>query len=948
MSRGGRFSIHHGKLARAGVMNDGAGEAGTEPGALNGAAALSPDDTLKRLHSARQGLSALEAGARLATAGPNVLPRARRAGMVRQFLDKLSHFFAVMLWIAAALAFAGGLPQLGVAIVIVVLVNGVFSFAQEFRAERAVRALSALLPETAVVRRGGKKVTIPASELVPGDIVLLREGDRISADARVIRSSELKVDMSALTGESEPVTRSSGALPGTYLDLLGADNMVFAGTFVTSGSGTVVVTVTGGSTELGNISRITGEVLRRATPLHIQINSAVRAIAAVAVVTGLVFFTAALVLGTPARDGFLFSVGVIVALVPEGLLPTLSLSLAMSATRMARRRVIVRRLESVETLGSTTVICSDKTGTITMNEMKVEQVFLPGARYAVTGSGYDPAGAILTEEGLPPTEGERAGLGQLLRAAALCGDARIEERDGRWRCVGDPTEGALLVLARKGGFERQVEERTSPRIREFPFESRRQRMSTIHILSSGSHEVIAKGSPEAILPLCAMVRMDGSGSRFDSAREQEFLDAVDSLAGKGLRVLAFAHRIMADPPDAASEAEQEMEFLGLVGMADPIHPEVPDALARCRQAGIRVLMVTGDHPGTARIVARQAGLPADRIILGTELPDTDEALGQLLGDREAVLARIAPEQKLRIARALQAGGEVVAMTGDGVNDAPALRQADIGVAMGRIGTDVAREAADLVLLDDNFAHIVEAVEEGRTAYTNIKRFLTYHLTDNVAELTPFIVWALSAGRFPLMISVLQVLALDIGTDLLPALALGAERPETGVMDRPPREKKARLLDRHVLGRAFGFLGPVEAALAIMLVPLGAFLFFGWPAEPLPTSGLERDTLSAMVFAAIVTMQMANAFECRSTPASLFTIGPLSNRLLLSAVLVEALALLAFIYLPPLAEALGQQPLQASQWLPVLATPWLLLGAEEARKGVARRPVPHRTGKGERT
>jgi magnesium-transporting ATPase (P-type) len=379
-----------------------------------------------------------------------------------------------------------------------------------------------------------------------------------------------------------------------------------------------------------------------------------------------------------------------------------------------------------------------------------------------------------------------------------------------------------------------------------------------------------------------------------------------------------------------------MEFLGLVGMADPVRPEVPEAVARCRRAGIRVVMITGDHPATAMKVAREAGLPAHTVLLGSELPDGDEALGNLLRTHEAVLARVAPEQKLRIARALQARGEVVAMTGDGVNDAPALRQADIGVAMGRVGTDVAREAADLVLLDDNFAHIVEAVREGRAAFDNIKRFLTYHLTDNVAELAPFVAWALSAGRIPLMISVLQILALDIGTDLLPALALGAERPEPGVMDRAPRSKGARLLDRRVLGRAFGFLGPVEAATAMAMLPIGAALFFGWPGDPLPTAGAEKATLSTMVFATIVAMQMANAFECRATPASLFSIGPLSNHLLVGAVAVEALALAAFVYVPPIAHALGQHPLSPGQWLLVLVAPWILLGAEEARKAVVRR------------
>ena len=907
-----------------------------EPGALRRTAALDPDAALALLRTAREGLASEEAAARLRSFGRNELPEHRGPSLPRQLLAQMTHFFALMLWAAAILAFVGQMPQLGVAIIVVIVVNGVFSFTQEYRAERAVRALAALLPETAIVRRAHRRLTIPAAELVPGDVVLLKEGDRISADARVIRSSEMKVDMSTLTGESEPLLRDSSPVADPPLDPLEAPNVVFAGTFVASGSATAVVAATGASTRLGGITTLTGAVVRRPTPLRFQLNRAVRVIAAFAVATGVVFFGVALALGTPARDGFLFAVGVIVALVPEGLLPTLSLSLAMSATRMAHRGALVRRLESVETLGSTTVICTDKTGTVTTNQMTARVIVLPRGRYRATGSGYEPGGTIVTEEDRPLSEEERADVRRILEVAALCGDARVEQREGRWRCVGDPTEGALLILARKGGIEREGAERSAPRVREFPFESSRQRMSTVHHLPSGAFEVVAKGSPESILPLCKSVRVDAVAPPLGQDEERTILADVDSLAVKGLRVLAFARREIADHmPETAREAEIEMEFLGLVGMADPVRPEVPGAVETAKAAGMKIVMITGDHPATAMSVAREAGIPAHTVMLGSELPDSDAALGELLRTHEVVLARMAPEDKLRIARALQDLGEVVAMTGDGVNDAPALRQADIGVAMGKTGTDVAREAADLVLLDDNFAHIVEAVEEGRAAFDNIKRFLTYHLTDNVAELAPFVVWALSAGAIPLMISVLQVLALDIGTDLLPALALGAERPEPGIMRRPPRARSARLLDRRVLGRAFGFLGPVEALLSMAMLPIGAALFFGWPGNPLPETGADKAVLSTMVFAAIVAMQMANAFECRSNPASLFQIGPLSNRLLVGAVGVEALTLLAFVYVPGLSHVLGQEPLSIQQWLPVLVTPWLFLGAEEARKGVVR-------------
>ena len=906
-----------------------------QPTPLLRVALVSPEEALADLATARHGLTDAEAAARLQQVGPNRFPRPRGPTLGRRLVEQLVHFFALMLWIAAGLAFVGGLPELGIAIIVVILVNGAFSFIQEYRTERTVRSLSALLPERAVVRREGRKLNIAAAELVPGDIVLLSEGERISADARVVRSSELKVDMSTLTGESMPVVRQSEPLTDEPADLLEAPNLIFAGTFVTSGSGLVVVAATGGATRLGTISRMTGEVVRRPTPLRLQMNRAVRIIATLAVSFGAVFFGVATSLGMPTRDGFLFAVGVIVALVPEGLLPTLSLSLALSATRMAHRGALVRRLESVETLGSTNIICTDKTGTITTNQMTVSDLVLPGGRYTTTGAGYDPAGVILNSDGQPVAGDDGSDVQHLLRIAALCGDARIEEREGRWQCFGDPTEGALLVAAIKGGLERQTQEQATPRVREFPFESTRQRMSTIHLLRSGRHEVLTKGSPESILSLCQSVTISGTPSQLGDDEKRDVLSAADSLAIKGLRVLAFARQETDGIPNTAAEAETEMEFLGLVGMADPVRPEVPEAIARCRRAGIKVMMVTGDHPATAMSVAKQAGLPAHTVMIGSELPDSDDAVGQLLTTHDVVIARLAPEQKLRIARALQARGAVVAMTGDGVNDAPALRQADIGVAMGKAGTDVAREAADLVLLDDNFTHIVEAVEEGRAAFDNIKRFLTYHLTDNVAELAPFAVWALSAGRIPLMISVLQVLALDIGTDLLPALALGAERPEPGVMERPPRTKEARLLDRRVLGRAFGFLGPVEAIASMALLPIGAALFFGWPESPLPTSGSDLAVLSTMVFSAIVLMQIANAFECRSNPASLFSIGPFSNRLLVGAVAIEALVLLMFVYLPPVQRVLGHNPLDFSQWALVLLTPLVLLGAEEARKAVVR-------------
>lgn len=913
--------------------------AGRDEGvSLSVAATMEPAALLQRLRARPDGLSSEEAAGLLRVAGPNRLPQSRGPSLIAKLAKQLTHFFAVMLWVAAALAFVGGMPQLAVAIVAVVVINGVFSFAQEERATRAAAALTQLMPTTATVLRDGGTTRIDAETLVPGDIVLLREGVRVSADARLIASDGLIVDTSTMTGESIPVARQALTLRDAPLPLSGAENLVLAGTHVVTGSGTAVVVRTGASTMLGGIARMTGEVVRRPTPLQNDLRRTVKIIAAFAIGAGGVFFGVSAALGTPARDGFLFAVGVIVALVPEGLLPTVTLALAMSAMRMSHRGALVRRSESVEALGATTVICSDKTGTMTTNQMTARVLVSGSTVLRATGLGWGPGGSLFDGD-RPLSDAERTGLSPVLRVAALCGDTELESSEGRWRCIGDPTEGALVGLARKGAIERDVEGRRTPRTKTFPFDSRRMRMSTIHARPDGSVEVLMKGAPESVLRVCESERVGESTEALSERRAADLLRTVDELSSDGLRVLALARREIAGArPTSAAQAEGSMTFLGLVGLEDPIRPEVPSAIRKCRDAGIRVVMVTGDHPNTAASVARAVGLEGDRLLLGSELPEDDDELRDALADpRLGVLSRIEPEQKLRIAAALQRGGHVVAMTGDGVNDAPALRQADVGVAMGITGTDVAREAADLVLLDDNFVHIVEAVEEGRAAFDNTRHFLTYHLTDNVAELAPFVLWALSGGAIPLLLSVLQVLALDIGTDLLPALALGAERPGPGTMERPPRSGSEHLLDRAVLFRAFAWLGPIEAAASIgaAFVAGAMLLHRGW-GDPLPGAGPGLATLSGVLFAAIVLMQMANAFGCRSERRSILAVGLFRNRLLLYAAGAEALTLAVFLYVPPIARALGGAPPPALGWLLVLTTPFLLTALEEARKSRVRR------------
>jgi len=707
--------------------------------------------------------------------GPNVLPVGRRPSIVSMLLAQLTHFFAAMLWVAAALAYIAGLPQLAIAIVVVVLLNGVFAFVQEFRADRAGARLKELLPLRATVIRDGVRQVIRSEDLVRGDLVLLNPGDRVRADLILTHCDGLAIDESMLTGESVPTRPDSGS-------------SAYAGTFVVEGSARAYVKAIGNSTRLAEIARLSRTTEHPKNPLTRELDRVVRVVAVIAVVLGTLFFAIALLLGTPARTGFLFAVGVTVALVPEGLLPTVTLSLARGAQQIAHRNALVRKLESVETLGSTTFICTDKTGTLTSNQMSVVRAWTPRGAVTISGDGYEPVARLI---------GSPEAVAALARAAATafhCVTGRAVPRGQQWEAHGDPMDASLHVLAMRCDVADRAEAE-----RRFPFDPRRRRSSA---LAQGWLHVI--GASDSVLPRCTAP--DGSDQLAGAQR------VVDQMTARGLRVIAAARRAVTEAAplcDDPDDNEMALELLAILGLEDPPRPGVSEALASCRSAGIRVAMVTGDHPGTAGAIAKEVGLlGADGLVLaGSDLPPYDDQLAALLLRDGIVIARVTPEDKLRITRALQRTGHVVAMTGDGVNDAPALHTADIGIAMGRGGTDVAREAADLVLLDDRFETIVEAVRLGRATYTNIRRFLTYHLTDNVAELTPFVVWALTGGSFPLAIGVLQILALDIGTDLLPALALGAEPPAPTVIDGPM--PKRHLLDCGVLTRVFGVLGPVE-------------------------------------------------------------------------------------------------------------------------------------------
>jgi calcium-translocating P-type ATPase len=865
------------------------------------------------------GLTDAEAASRLRRDGPNILPVARGRPRWRRFVDQFVHFFALMLWVAAGLAFVAGLPELTVAIVAVIVLNGSFAFVQEYRAERAARRLRDLLPQRVTVVRDGRRATCDTAQLVVDDVVLLEAGDHISADQRIVTCDALEVDTSTLTGESVPARPEPG-------------DDLHAGTFVVEGAARAVVRATGADTRLAGIARLAGDTAVVSTPLADELHRVVRTVAALAVSIGVVFLVVMRVLGASTVDAFVVAVGITVALVPEALLPTVTLSLAYGAQRMAKRNALVRSLEAVETLGATTFICSDKTGTLTSNEMQVVTVWTPRGRVDVcsgAGGGYAPDATV------DGGDVARADAAHAASRAVQASTGFVAFVDGSWRPHGDPTEAALDVLARRLGTHTAAVAEVV-----LPFDPRRRMMSA---LVGGVLAV--KGAPDHVMELCA----------HDEGEHAQPTAALHEMASAGLRVIAVAERVVtsAEAEDLRAGAgaqdparfEHGLRLLALVGLEDPPRAGAAQAICACRRAGIRVAMITGDHPMTAAAVARELGIVAHEdaaVHLGAELPDDDVTLGALLDRDGVVCSRVSPEDKLRIARALRSRGHVVAMTGDGVNDAPALREADIGVAMGDKGTDVAREAADLVLLDDDFATIVAAVEQGRATYDNIRRFLTYHLTDNVAELTPFVVWALSGGSFPLALGVMQVLALDIGTDVWSAVALGAERPSPRVLDRPPRGRGRRgvgvpghLLDRAVLRRVFGVLGPVEAAGA-MLVFLVAMAAAGWsPGAPYPT-GPALLAASGAAFLAVVVGQFANAFACRSTTQSAWRHGWWGNRLLWWAIGAEAVVVALFLLVPPVARVLGQAPPPAWGWVAACCVAPALLAADAASKASRRR------------
>jgi calcium-translocating P-type ATPase len=886
-----------------------------------GECSLGTGDLLALLGSGPSGLSAGEAERRHRACGPNRLERVRRRPLLGRFLEQFWSFFAVLLWVAGAFALLAGMRELGWAIFAVILVNGVFSFFQEYRAERAVEALQDMLPREITALRDGGEMRVPATALVPGDLVRLDEGDQVPADGQLLSAIGLRVDQSALTGEPRPIFKLAAAGNNRAgVPLPEPHELVFAGTGVVAGSGLFVVRATGMRTEIGAIAHLTQSVVEEPSPLQREMKRVTRIVTVLAVSCGAGFFVLGVAAGLlPLGEGFLFALGVIVANVPEGLLPTLTLALAMGVRRMARQRSLMKRLSSVETLGATTVICTDKTGTLTQNRMAARFVWVAGRTLDLSG----------------PDSQTSAELAEFFEAVALASQATADH--------GDPTEVAIVTAGARAGVDAEKLRRSHELLAPHPFDSFRKRMTLVRSAGAG---VVAylKGAPKETLRLCETIRWQGQTVSLTDEHRRALLAEHDRLASDGLRILAVAMRPLPDEllGARASVVERDLTLLGLIALWDPPRPEVREAVALCRRAGIRVIMVTGDYGLTAQAIARQIDLPVEKVVTGDEIERlSPETLRRLLADPGVLFARTSPAHKLAIVSALKAAGEVVAVTGDGVNDAPALKAADIGVAMGKRGSEVAKEAAVMVITDDNFASIVAAVRQGRAIYANMGKFVTYIFASNVPELVPFLAFVFLG--IPLPLTVMQILAVDLGTDLLPALALGVEPPEGDVMDRRPRRKDERLLGARRLLHAYAFLGAAEAAFS-----LGAFFWTYWlagwrPGLPMVAEGPLYRRATTMTLSAIVASQVGNVFACRTDRESLLRAGLFSNPHVFGGIAAEIGLLVVLILVPPFTAVFNTAPLSFSEWGVLLALPPAMLLLEEGRKWLLRTTVPRRIG-----
>ncbi|MDD5623587.1 MAG: cation-translocating P-type ATPase [Candidatus Peribacteraceae bacterium] len=864
----------------------------------------------------KQGLRAEEAARRLLTAGRNELRAGEGVSPWHILLEQCKNVLIIILLIAVGLSAVLGHETEAIAIAIIVLFAVILGFLQEFRAQRAIEALRKMAAPTATVLRDGEEREIAASDLVPGDIVFLVAGDRVPADGRVVESVNLHADEATLTGESIPVAKQNEVLPASDLPLGDRKNMLFSGTTITYGRGCMAVTETGMLTEFGKIAGMLQSMEKAETPLQRNLDQVGKRLAQAAFLIVLLIAGLGVARGQPLLDMIIFGVALAVAVVPEALPAVVTISLAIGVQRMVRRHALIRRLPAVETLGSTTVICSDKTGTLTRDEMTVRKIQTAEGTFDVTGSGYEPHGEFLKEgQRMDPP----AILRDLLTAAILASDTRLTHgADGTWVIKGDPTEGALVVAAAKAGIQKDQVDEAAPRTAEIPFTSESKRMITLHKGADGM-VAYAKGAPEVLVETCSHVRTPAGDIPFSVEAKAEVLASAHAMAQEALRMLAVATKKTGD----ISDAERGLTFLGLTGMIDPPRPEASAAVRRCREAGIRVVMITGDHPVTAGAVARELGiLRSNRVCTGSELDAMDDEELLSVVEEIDVFARVSPVHKLRVVTALQKRDHIVAMTGDGVNDAPALKKADIGVAMGISGTDVSREAADMTLTDDNFASIVAAVEEGRGIFGNIKKYLMYLLSSNIGELC--LMAGASLFGMPLPLSAVQILYVNLATDGLPALALAVDPPAHDLMRRRPRHPKHSIFSRPVV--FLMLLGGIWSTIVNLSL-------FSWGLR----SGRTIEEVMTMTFLSLVLIQFFKAYNFRSDRDSVLR-RPLANRWLNAAILWELLLLLLIVYWTPLEHLFGTFAVTPKDWSIILLLAGSVIPVLESGKWLVRRGV----------
>ena len=903
------------------------------------AASMRLKEVFDALDASPKGLTTEETKARLKKYGFNTLVEKKNRRFMYKLLSHFKDLFGILLLFASALSAISGLWQLSLIILGVVLLNIFVSLFQESRAEKAMQTLKHWMPEYAKVIRDGELQKVLVEKIVPGDIIVLEAGDRVAADARLITAFDLWTNNVPLTGESEPQPRtakSSKMVDKAYLD---SPNLVLMSTSVTKGRGKAVVLATGMNTQFGKIADLTQTIREESSPLQREIGNMAKYDFMLAVVVGSVFFLTSLIwLNLDFYSSILFMIGVMVACVPEGLQVTVSSALAINVLKMVKQNVLVKRLSAVQTLGSVTVICTDKTGTITKGEMTVKKLWVKDRVIEVSGIGYSPQGNF-TLHGNALKEQDSVAVEKLLEIAALCNGAKIEppsDKNAAWSVIGDPTDGALTVAALKYGINVKNRLVEKPIIHIRPFDFTRKRMTTVHKLN-GDVFIYTKGAPRNILSICNKILVNDNIEMFTRQNLRSAEAKIRAFANEGLRVIAIAYKkLPRDEYSKDAEVEKDMIFVGLAAMRDPPRVEVKEAVAKAKQAGIKTVIITGDYGPTAQVVAREVGIvDADccNIVRGVDLDALDDqAIVNAVEQGNVIFARVSPEQKLRIVKVVKESGEVVAVTGDGANDAPSLKEADIGVAMGASGTDVAREAADIVLLDDSFESIVKAVESGRAIYENIRKFIVYVFSHNWAELIPYMLYALLGIPLPLL--VVQVLAIDLAIDVIPSLALSREPPESGIMQEPPRSLKERLFTSKVFFRSF-YIG-VIIAVGAMYGCLSTWMAGGWQlGTALPSNSLVYIKGVTMTFAGIVVAQVGNVIACRTSKVSVFKAKLSANKWIVLGIVAQLSILTLLIYVPFVQPFFGTTAISVLDWAFLASLALIVIFAEEIRKFFAR-------------